>query len=52
MIDSQQARRAMVDTQVRPSDVTRYAIIEAMLEIPREQYLRCLEAALEVEARF
>ena len=27
----------MVDTQVRPSDVTRYAIIQAMLDTPREQ---------------
>lgn len=29
----------MVDTQVRPSDVTRYPIIEAMLTIPREAYV-------------
>ncbi len=39
MSDFQQARQAMVDTQVRPSDVTRYAIIEAMLEVPREQFV-------------
>lgn len=26
----------MVDTQVRPSDVTRFPIIEAMLHVPRE----------------
>lgn len=29
----------MVDTQVRPSDVTKYPIIEAMLHIPREDFV-------------
>ena len=29
----------MVDCQVRPSDVTRYAIIDAMLSVPREQFV-------------
>lgn len=29
----------MVDTQVRPSDVTKFPIIEAMLAIPREEYV-------------
>ncbi len=29
----------MVDTQVRPSDVTKFPIIEAMLHVPRERYL-------------
>ncbi len=29
----------MVDTQVRPSDVTKFPIIDAMLEIPREAYV-------------
>ncbi len=29
----------MVDTQVRPSDVTKFPIIEAMLSIPREQFV-------------
>lgn len=29
----------MVDTQVRPSDVTKFPIIEAMLAVPRELYL-------------
>jgi protein-L-isoaspartate(D-aspartate) O-methyltransferase len=29
----------MVDTQVRPSDVTKFPIIAAMLEIPREAYV-------------
>lgn len=29
----------MVDTQVRPSDVTKFPIIAAMLEVPREAYV-------------
>lgn len=29
----------MVDTQVRPSDVTKFPIIAAMLEVPREEYV-------------
>ena len=29
----------MVDTQVRPSDVTKFPIIEAMLAVPREEYV-------------
>jgi protein-L-isoaspartate(D-aspartate) O-methyltransferase len=33
------ARQAMVDCQVRPSDVTRYTIIEAMLWAPRELFV-------------
>jgi protein-L-isoaspartate(D-aspartate) O-methyltransferase len=32
-------RVMMVDTQVRPSDVTKFPIIEAMLSVPREVYL-------------
>lgn len=32
-------RRMMVDTQVRPSDVTKYPIIEAMLAVPREDFV-------------
>lgn len=32
-------RRMMVDTQVRPSDVTKFPIIDAMLATPREHYL-------------
>lgn len=34
-----EARVAMVDCQVRPSDVTRYPVIEAMLNIPREEFV-------------
>ena len=32
-------RTIMVDTQVRPSDVTKFPIIEAMLSVPREQFV-------------
>jgi protein-L-isoaspartate(D-aspartate) O-methyltransferase len=32
-------RTMMVDTQVRPSDVTRFPIIDAMLTIPREDFV-------------
>lgn len=32
-------RVMMVDTQVRPSDVTKFPIIEAMLVVPRELYV-------------
>ena len=39
MIDYQAARVAMVDGQVRPSDVTLYPIIDAMLHVPREVYV-------------
>jgi protein-L-isoaspartate(D-aspartate) O-methyltransferase len=39
MTDYAAAREAMVDSQVRPSDVTRYPIIEALLYVPREEYV-------------
>ncbi len=39
MINFKAAREAMVDCQVRPSDVTRYPIIEAMLAVPREDFV-------------
>ncbi|OZA00321.1 MAG: protein-L-isoaspartate O-methyltransferase [Rhodobacterales bacterium 17-64-5] len=32
-------RTTMVDTQVRPSDVTKFPIIDAMLTVPREVYV-------------
>lgn len=32
-------RKMMVDTQIRPSDVTKFPIIEAMLSVPREAYM-------------
>jgi protein-L-isoaspartate(D-aspartate) O-methyltransferase len=39
MTDYAAARQAMVDRQIRPSDVTRYAIIAALLDIPRETFV-------------
>lgn len=39
MADYARRRTTMVDTQVRPSDVTRFPIIEAMLKIPRELFV-------------
>lgn len=39
MIDFQSRRVMMVDTQVRPSDVTKFPIIDAMLSVPREVYV-------------
>lgn len=39
MSDFSTRRVMMVDTQVRPSDVTKFPIIEAMLAIPREVYV-------------
>lgn len=39
MTDFSTRRVMMVDTQVRPSDVTKFPIIEAMLSVPRESYV-------------
>jgi protein-L-isoaspartate(D-aspartate) O-methyltransferase len=39
MTDSKQQRLNMVESQVRPSDVTDRRIIKAMLEVPREAFL-------------
>jgi len=39
MTDFALRRRTMVDTQVRPSDVTKYPIIDAMLAVPRELFV-------------
>ncbi len=39
MSDYATRRVTMVDTQVRPSDVTKFPIIEAMLSVPREVYV-------------
>lgn len=38
-MDFNAARLAMVDCQVRPSDVTRFDIIDAMLSVPREKFV-------------
>ena len=39
MTDFAAARRAMVDNQVRPADVTSYALIDAMQWVPRERFV-------------
>ncbi len=39
MSDFSARRTMMVDTQVRPSDVTKFPIIEAMLKVAREDYV-------------
>ena len=39
MQDYAVAREYMVDCQVRPSDVTRYGIVDAMLDVPRERFV-------------
>lgn len=39
MTDYAMRRQTMVDTQVRPSDVTRFPIIQAMLAVPREIFV-------------
>lgn len=39
MTDYAAARTTMVDRQIRPSDVTLYPIIDALLKIPREDYV-------------
>ncbi|WP_435140762.1 protein-L-isoaspartate O-methyltransferase family protein [Pseudopelagicola sp. nBUS_19] len=39
MTDYTALRTTMVDTQVRPSDVTKYTVIEAMLNVPRESFV-------------
>lgn len=39
MTDYSARRTMMVDTQVRPSDVTKFPVIEAMLAVPREAFV-------------
>lgn len=39
MTDYAARRLMMVDTQIRPSDVTKYPIIDAMLSVPREHFV-------------
>lgn len=39
MADYSARRIAMVDSQVRPSDVTKFPIIEAMLSVAKEQFV-------------
>ncbi|WP_108860426.1 protein-L-isoaspartate O-methyltransferase [Ruegeria sp. Alg231-54] len=39
MTDFAARRRTMVDTQIRPSDVTKFPIIDAMLTVKRENFV-------------
>ncbi len=39
MTDFTHQRTTMVDTQIRPSDVTKFPVIEAMLAVPREAFV-------------
>lgn len=39
MTDFAMRRTMMVDTQIRPSDVTKYPIIDALLSVPREMFV-------------
>lgn len=43
---SADARRTMVDTQIRPSDVTRSDLIDAMLAVPRDAFFPKTRRAL------
>jgi protein-L-isoaspartate(D-aspartate) O-methyltransferase len=45
-MDYAQARRAMVDGQVRPHDVTDLRILSALLAVPRERFLDPVHRAL------
>ncbi len=39
MTDYKKRRKIMVDTQIRPSDVTKFPIIDAFLSVPREKFM-------------
>jgi protein-L-isoaspartate(D-aspartate) O-methyltransferase len=39
MTDFAELRRVMVDTQIRPSDVTKFTVIDAMLKVSRERFV-------------
>jgi len=46
MVDFAQARRTMVDCQVRTSDVTDLRVIAAMLDVPRERFVPAARRAI------
>lgn len=46
MMDFARQRVTMVDTQVRPSDVTKFNIIDAMLDVPREAFVPTARRAI------
>ena len=50
MVDFAQARRTMVDCQVRTADVTDLRVIAALLEVPRERFAPGREAIAYLDA--
>ena len=50
MADYAQARRVMVDRQVRTADVTDLRIISALLEVPREMFVPAARQARRFRA--
>jgi len=48
MSDFSTARQKMVDGQVRPSDVTDLRIIDAMLAVPREEFVPASQRAMAI----
>ena len=46
MIDYEKARQTMVDTQVRPNDVTNHDVIQAFLSVPREAFVSAAQKPL------
>jgi len=46
MIDFAKARRTMVDSQLRPTDVTDRELLTAMLEVPRERFVPAAQASV------
>ena len=46
MLDFADARRTMVDCQLRPVDVTHPDVLAAMLDVPRERFVPAAKAAL------
>lgn len=46
MVGFAQARRTMVDGQVRTSDVTDLRLLQAMLDVPRERFVNPAQAAV------
>ena len=46
MVDYAARRTMMVDTQIRPNEVTKYPVIEAFLNVPREAFLPARAAEL------
>jgi len=46
MIDFADARRKMIDSQLRPVDVNQLEVLEAMLSVPRERFVPADKAAV------